>query len=60
MTSAFSRSSNGVPATTAGDGLGAVTADVAELLGVGDGLPEADGEPLALPVGGRQVRPLSR
>src|SRR5205823_7507189 len=53
---AFSRSSNGVPGTTAGDTLGAVTAGVAEALDVGDafgvGLAEADEDAVALAVAG--------
>src|SRR6266513_6281800 len=54
--SAFSRSSNGVPGTTAGDELGALTAGLAEALAVGDGLAVAvavaDPDAVALAVAG--------
>src|SRR5439155_2597118 len=52
LMSAFSRSSNGVPGTTAGDALGAETAAPAEALAVGEGLAEADEEAAALGVAG--------
>src|SRR5205809_2166329 len=52
LMSAFSRSSNGVPGTTAGDALGAETAALAEALAVGEGLAEADEDAAALGVAG--------
>ena len=56
LMSAFSRSSNGVPGTTAGDALGADTAALADALGVGEGLAvalaEADVDAVALGVAG--------
>src|SRR5439155_21612480 len=56
LMSAFSRSSNGVPGTTAGDALRADTAALADALGVGEGegfavaLVEADADAVALGV----------